>query len=50
MNTSQTYDWKALCQEVEGEAMNERPVQYEFSTGRQFKEQPNSGIYEPQGD
>ena len=50
MNTSQDYQWAELVKEVEGAAYYERPVQYEFSNGRTFKEQQDSGIYEQQGD
>lgn len=35
--TSKVYDWKALVTAHEGAALNERPVEYEFSQGRQFK-------------
>lgn len=39
MNTPTTkdYDWAALCRAYEGPAFNERPVEYEFSNGKQFK-------------
>lgn len=31
------FDWKALCQEVEGDRLKEKDTAYEFSNGRIFK-------------
>jgi hypothetical protein len=41
------FDWADLCKEHEDQ---EKPLQYEFSNGRQFREQGNSGVYEEQGN
>lgn len=35
--TSRDYDWAALVRANEGPEFNDRPVEYEFSNGRQFK-------------
>jgi len=35
--SSKTYDWAALVKKFEGESLNEKPTEYQFSKGRQFK-------------
>lgn len=35
--SSKTFDWTALVKAHEGPAFNERPVEYQFSKGRNFK-------------
>lgn len=35
--SSKTYDWAALVKKAEGPAFYEKPVEYEFSTGRTFE-------------
>jgi len=35
--TSKDYDWAALCRAHDGQQLNERPVEYQFSNGQTFK-------------
>jgi hypothetical protein len=45
-NSTTDYDLKALVLDLEGEDFFLPPVTYQFSMGKVFQEQPNSGIYE----
>lgn len=36
-STSRDYDWAALVKKAEGKDFHERPTEYQFSNGRQFK-------------
>lgn len=45
--STKDFDWSALCKEVEGEKLREKPVAYEFSNGRQFKSPEEfGGVYQ----
>ena len=35
--TSRDYDWANLVKANEGQAFNERPVEYQFGNGKTFK-------------
>lgn len=39
--TTKEYEWADLVRRTEGEQFAEKPVIYEFSNGRKFKEQPD---------
>jgi hypothetical protein len=37
MSTSKDFDWAAMVKTSEGVKANERPVEYQFSKGREFR-------------
>ena len=43
--TTREFDWTNEVKRAEGESFFEKPVVYEFSTGRTFKEQDPHGPY-----
>ena len=44
--TTRQFDWTQEVKRAEGEQFFEKPVVYEFSTGRTFKEQDPHGPYD----
>lgn len=46
MTTTKEFDWTAEVKRAEGAEFYEKPVVYEFSNGRTFKEEDPHGVYE----
>lgn len=45
MTTTREFNWANEVKRAEGEEFFEKPVAYEFSTGRKFKEEDPHGPY-----